>query len=150
MKRCVLVAFLVVLAACNKVQYAPKPDPFLDIDNMAAVMTDIYLIQGSFATNQKAYLNTGVLPHKFVYKKHKIDSLIFQKNFAYYADRPEDYNAILERAEQMLESQKTEIEEQIAIDHKEKAIAPVTDSLKEAVPQVISRPGMNPVPVIDQ
>jgi hypothetical protein len=149
MKRSVFLAFMCALAACNKVQYSPKPDPFLGIDKMAAIMTDVYLIQGSFATNQKAYLSTGVLPHKFIYKKHKIDSVVFQKNFAYYMDRPEEYNAILKRATESLELQKTEVEEEITIENKEKAIAPVTDSLKEAPPLMISRPNKNPVPVSD-
>jgi hypothetical protein len=64
-------------------------------------------------------------------------------------DRPEEYNAILKRATESLELQKTEVEEQITIENKEKAIAPVTDSLKEAPPLMISRPNKNPVPVSD-
>ncbi len=137
MKFKTLVILGILVTSCNQVRYSPKPDRFLDKDKMAAVMADIYLIEGALATNQTAFLNTKTLPHKFVYKKHKIDSVTFQKNFAYYADRPEDYEEILKRTNERLANQRKNLEELIEIENKQNEVTPVTaDSLIELKPIV--------------
>lgn len=129
-----LVIICLIIASCNQVNYTPKPEPFLSKNKMAAIMTDLYLIEGVFSTNQTAFLKTGTLPHKFIYKKHKVDSLIFQKNFAYYADRPEDYQEILEITNQHLEKQKEKIENKLLQEREKKENTTVSDSLIEVVP----------------
>jgi hypothetical protein len=134
MRNIVVTLFVLLIASCNQVKYAPKPSPFLDKDEMTAIMTDVYLLDSSFATNQRAYLETGVLPHKFIYKKHNIDSLTFKKNFAYYVDRPEDYREILDRVKIQLELEKKNLQEIIDIEAKERAVNPANDTLREIQP----------------
>lgn len=135
MKLKTIFILVVLITSCSQVRYTPKPDPFLDKDKMAAVLTDIYLIEGVLTTNQTAFFNTKTLPHKFVYKKHKIDSVIFQKNFAYYADRPEDYEEILVITNERLAQQRKNLEELIEIEKEKTKTTPVVaDSLIEIEP----------------
>lgn len=130
MRRILVLTLILLVASCNQVSYADKPKPFLDKEKMAAVMTDLYLIESSLSTSQVAYVKTGIAPHKFIYKKHKIDSIIFQKNMAYYADRPELYKEILDMATAGLTAVRTELAEQVAIDKLENAKSSGADALK--------------------
>lgn len=132
-----LLIITILVTSCNKVKYASKPDKFLDNEKMAAVMTDMFLLDGSFAIDQYAYLQTGVIPHKFIYKKHKIDSLTFTQNFKYYIDRPELFEDVLKRTKKRLEFKKQELKEQMAIEKKEQATIPIDDSIKESAPRVL-------------
>ncbi|MDP5077360.1 MAG: DUF4296 domain-containing protein [Nonlabens sp.] len=140
MRNIAVILTLLFIVSCNQVKYAPKPSPFLDMDEMTAIMTDVYLLDSSFATNQRAYLETGVLPHKFIYEKHNTDSLTFKKNFSYYVDRPEEYREILDRVKKQLDQQKTELQEIMEIEAKERAIVPASDSLLDAQPIIIDSP----------
>ena len=137
MRNIVGTLFVLLIASCNQVKYAPKPSPLLDKDAMTAIMTDVYLLDSSFATNQRAYLETGVLPHKFIYKKHKIDSLTFKKNFAYYVDRPEDYREILDRVKMQLELKKKNLQEIMEIEAKQREVNPAIDTIREVQPILI-------------
>lgn len=143
MRNIVVTLFVLLVASCNQVKYTPKPSPFLDMDEMTAIITDVYLLDSSFATNQRAYLETGVLPHKFIYKKHNIDSLTFKKNFAYYVDKPEDYREILDRVKIQLELEKKNLQEIMEIEAKEREVNPIIDTISDVQPILIEE---EPIP----
>ncbi|MGB3590665.1 MAG: DUF4296 domain-containing protein [Nonlabens sp.] len=92
-----LIVLLLLFTACSHIELAPKPDDFYDTEKMAAILTDLYLIDGSLQTNRRAFLNTRTRPDSFIYRKHGIDSLTYAQNFNYYTDRTTEYLEVIEQ-----------------------------------------------------
>ena len=67
MKKVLFITFCVLISSCSGIKKSPQPDVFLDTKKMAAVMTDIYLIEGSMTANRKSFVDLGVVPEMYVY-----------------------------------------------------------------------------------
>ncbi len=91
MKRILAILSIIILSSCSGIKKTPEPDPFFDTEKMAAIMTDVYLVEGSMTANRKSFVDLGVVPDEYIYEKHGIDSISFKQNFHYYADRVENF-----------------------------------------------------------
>ena len=62
MKRFLIISFLVLFAACSNVEKAPKPEQLLSKEEMAIILSDLYIIEGAISSNRSSYIETGVQP----------------------------------------------------------------------------------------
>lgn len=97
-----LILFIAIIS-CAGIDKAPKPDTYFDKEKMAAVMTDVYLVEGAMSANRKAFVELGLVPDDYIYTKHGIDSISFKQNFNYYTDRVEDFIEVLDIVDKNLE-----------------------------------------------
>ena len=104
MKRFLIILFLVLFAACSNVEKAPKPEQLLSKEEMAIILSDLYIIEGAISSNRSSYIETGVQPSSYIYDKYDIDSVVFKENLNYYNDRVEDYLFIMDKIQDDLKS----------------------------------------------
>ena len=104
MKRFLIISFLVLFAACSNVEKAPKPKQLLSKEEMAIILSDLYIIEGAISSNRSSYIETGVQPSSYIYDKYDIDSVMFKENLNYYNDRVEDYLFIMDKIQDDLKS----------------------------------------------
>ncbi|MEP3969252.1 MAG: DUF4296 domain-containing protein [Nonlabens sp.] len=79
-----------------------KPDNLYDQDKMAAIITDLYIVEGAISSNRTAYIKKGVQPSSYLFEKYTMDSISFQENLNYYTDRVEEYVLIMEKVQDNL------------------------------------------------
>lgn len=104
MKKIVVVLFAIFTSSCSNVEKSPPPENLFSKDKMAALITDLYLIEGAISSNKTAYLKTGVQPSSFLYEKYDMDSITFQENLNYYTDRVEEYLLIMDEVQENFKS----------------------------------------------
>ncbi|WP_213520838.1 DUF4296 domain-containing protein [Nonlabens sp.] len=104
MKKIVVVLFAIFISSCSNVEKSPPPENLFSKDKMAALITDLYLIEGAISSNKTAYLKTGVQPSSFLYEKYDMDSITFQENLNYYTDRVEEYLLIMDEVQENFKS----------------------------------------------
>lgn len=102
MKKVVVILLVFILGACTGIKRAPQPDPFFDKEKMASIMTDVYLVEGSMTANRNSFIDLGLVPNNYIYKKHGIDSISFKNNFNYYSDRLEEFIEVLDIVDEKL------------------------------------------------
>ncbi|AGC76186.1 uncharacterized protein DUF4296 [Nonlabens dokdonensis] len=104
MKQFLIISFLFLLFACSNVEKAPEPHELLSKEQMATILSDLYIIEGAISSNRSAYIESGIQPSSYIYKKYDIDSLTFKENLNYYNDRVEDYLFIMDKIQDDLKS----------------------------------------------
>lgn len=102
MKKTAVILLILILGACTGIKRAPQPDPFFDKEKMASIMTDVYLVEGSMTANRNSFIDLGLVPNDYIYKKHGIDSISFKHNFNYYSDRLEEFIEVLDIVDEKL------------------------------------------------
>ncbi|ARN78624.1 hypothetical protein BST97_11845 [Nonlabens spongiae] len=122
-----IVIILLALHSCQNIERTEKPDPFFGEDKMSDILVDMYLIEGTQSINRRSFLNTGIKPDSFLYDKYGMDSLSYQKNFYYYADRADEYVQLLELVQTKLEKIKKDVLEEGKLKVEEQRLK---DSLK--------------------
>jgi len=110
MKKIFLV--IVVLFGCNKnVQKIPIPDNLISEEKMVDVIYEMTLISVSKGVNRRILENNGVIPEKYIFEKHNIDSLQFALSNEFYSNDLNMYLDIYNRVKVKLQENK-----QITID----------------------------------
>jgi len=87
-----LIIFLFFFAACNKKQLQKKSANLVSIDKMAAIVSDILLIENTINlisedSNKIRMLNTY---YNYLFKHYNITKEQFQKNIDYYLSNEDD------------------------------------------------------------
>lgn len=134
MKRFLIISFLVLFAACSNVEKAPKPEQLLSKEEMAIILSDLYIIEGAISSNRSSYIETGVQPSSYIYDKYDIDSVVFKENLNYYNDRVEDYLFIMDKIQDDLKSLQDSVKVRQERIDKEKVIVPKNTSKKAQKP----------------
>lgn len=133
MKKIITIAFVFsLLAACQNINYPAKPKNLIPEEKMAEVLTDLHIFNASKSYNRNMLQESGLSPQQFIFEKHGIDSLQFQKSNAYYSINPDKYLSIYNKIQNSLEIRKTEIDTIIAIEtrKREDSIQKMTDSVR--------------------
>lgn len=104
MRRIAILFVILSTISCTDVEKSPEPENLFSKDKMAAVLTDLYVIEGAIASNKGAYLKSGVMPSSYIYDRHNTDSLSFKENLDFYTDRIEDYLIILDQVQSNLKA----------------------------------------------
>ena len=134
MKRFLIILFLVLFAACSNVEKAPKPEQLLSKEEMAIILSDLYIIEGAISSNRSSYIETGVQPSSYIYDKYDIDSVVFKENLNYYNDRVEDYLFIMDKIQDDLKSLQDSVKVRQERIDKEKVTVPKNTSKKALKP----------------
>lgn len=120
-----------VLMGCQDIKRPEKPDNLIPEDKMVEVLIDVHLFNSAKSYNRMPLQQTGLTPHHFIYEKHGIDSLQYEKSNAYYGADLDRYTAIHARAKAILENRKSEVDTLLAKDtQKRDSISKVNDSLR--------------------
>jgi len=106
----IILLLIILFSACQDIKYPDKPKDLIPEDKMVEVIADLYLFTATKAYNRNALQESGLTSEKFIFKKHNIDSLQFEKSNAYYSANLELYGTIHKKAQTILEVKKTEID----------------------------------------
>lgn len=124
---CLMLLFL----NCQNIQYPEKPKNLIPEDKMVDVLIDVHLFNAAKSVNKLPLQQTGMTPHEFIYEKHAIDSIQFEKSNAYYGAHLNKYERIHLKVRNFLEAEKRELDTLIVRKkRKQDSIKIVTDSLK--------------------
>jgi hypothetical protein len=104
MNKIAVVILVLFTLSCSDVEKSPQPKNLFSKSKMAALITDLYLVEGAISSNKGAYLKTGIQPSSFLYEKYDMDSITFQENLNYYTDRVEEYLLIMDEVQENFKS----------------------------------------------
>ena len=120
MKKIAALFLIFYVFSCADVDKSSEPENLFSKDKMAAVLTDLYVVEGAISSNKAAYLKTGIKPSSYIYDKHKIDSISFKDNLDFYTDRIEDYLIIIDKVQANLKALHDSLTNRQEIINKEK------------------------------
>lgn len=115
-----------LIFACQGIDKPKKPENLLSKDKMVDVLYDVYVLNAVKGVNKNELESNGIHPEKYIFKKHKIDSLQFAQSNNYYAYDTKTYETFIENVKKRLEKDKV-IYDALAEKEKKKQ-----DSIKEA------------------
>tara|TARA_R110000850_G_scaffold254614_1_gene380222 strand:+ start:111767 stop:112264 length:498 start_codon:yes stop_codon:yes gene_type:complete len=120
-----------VFIGCQDIKRPEKPENLIQEDKMVEVLVDVHLFNSGKSYNRMPLQQTGLTPHQFIYEKHGIDSLQYEKSNAYYGADLDKYAAIHARAKAILEKRKSEVDTLLAREvQRRDSISKVNDSLR--------------------
>ena len=124
MKKTIILLVLTTLFSCsNKEKNVPQN--LMSEDQMVNFLFDINIINSSRAFRNRSELNYYNIKDSLLFKKHKIDSVIFSESNFYYASNPKLYLRIYSKLETKLKLLKDSLSKDLEV-HTKKRI----DSLK--------------------
>ena len=112
-----IIYFLIVILgfSCQTVEKPQKPASFMPKEKMLALLIDIAVVKSGKDFDLKTIKEKGITPSDFIYKKHGIDSTIYQENNAWYAANPKLYLELFTIVRDTLEVRKTRLQKQLVI-----------------------------------
>ena len=108
MKQLTALVFILILWSCQDVKRPEIPENLIPEDQMAAVLTEVYLINAARSFDNKTIKEQKVRLDSFFFRKFNIDSLQFVKSNAYYTANLSAYNALFEKVQQRMTLMKVE------------------------------------------
>lgn len=92
------ISFLLLFLSCKDVR-VKKPAKLIEREKMIDILYDISILEAINAINPAALDNNNIDSRTYIFSKHKIDSLQFAENSAYYASDLKNYKKIYEEVE---------------------------------------------------
>ena len=109
------IALLVLfLINCTSNTIIKKPDNLVSKDEMANILTDMFLASGG-ENIKNLQLQRKVNYFPLVYEKHQIDSTRFKESNFYYVSRIDDYQEILDKVDKKLKELRKLNQEEISM-----------------------------------
>ncbi|MBG7629927.1 MAG: DUF4296 domain-containing protein, partial [Bacteroidetes bacterium] len=102
------------LINCTSNTIIKKPDNLVSKDEMANILTDMFLASGG-ENIKNLQLQRKVNYFPLVYEKHKIDSTRFKESNFYYVSRIDDYQEILDKVDKKLKELRKLNQEEISM-----------------------------------
>lgn len=102
------------LINCTSNTIIKKPDNLMSKDEMANILTDMFLASGG-ENIKNLQLQRKVNYFPLVYEKHQIDSTRFKESNFYYVSRIDDYQEILDKVDKKLKELRKLNQEEIAV-----------------------------------
>lgn len=126
-----LMSVGLLILGCQDIKYPEKPKDLIPEEKMVEVLIDVHLFNAAKSVNRLPLQQTGMTPYHFIYEKHVIDSLQYEKSNAYYGANLDKYERIHTKVKDFLESEKREIDALIVREkRRQDSIKFITDSLK--------------------
>lgn len=130
-KTLLLLITVVWFSSCQDIQRPERPKDLIPEDKMVEILIDVHLFNAAKNVNRLPLQQTGMTPNQFIYEKHNIDSLQFEKSNAYYGSDINAYKRIHAGVKEFLDNKKREIDTLIAREkRRQDSIKYVEDSLK--------------------
>jgi hypothetical protein len=131
LKTAILLLVLVWFSSCQDIQKPERPKDLIPEDKMVEVLIDVHLFNAAKNVNRLPLQQTGMSPHEFIYDKHNIDSIRFEKSNSYYGTDINAYERIHLRVKAFLENKRIEIDTLIAREKRHQdSIKFVEDSIR--------------------
>jgi len=102
------------LINCTSNTIIKKPDNLVSKDEMANILTDMFLASGG-ENIKNLQLQRKVNYFPLVYEKHQIDSTRFKESNFYYVSRIDDYQEILDKVDKKLKELRKLNQEEISM-----------------------------------
>jgi len=102
------------LINCTSNTIIKKPDDLVSKDEMANILTDMFLASGG-KNIKNIQLKRKVNYFPLVYEKYHIDSTLFKESNFYYVSRIDDYQEILEKIDKKLKDLRKINQDEMAI-----------------------------------
>ena len=119
MKKTIILLVLTTLFSCsNKEKNVPQN--LMSEDQMVNFLFDINIINSSRAFRNRSELNYYNIKDSLLFKKHKIDSIIFSESNFYYASNPKLYLRIYSKLETKLKLLKDSLSKDLEVHTKKR------------------------------
>jgi hypothetical protein len=102
MKQIIGLVFILIFWSCQDVKRPEIPENLIPEDEMAAVLTEVYLINAARSFDNRVIKDQKVKLDSFFFRKFNIDSLQFVKSNAYYTSNLNAYNALFKKVEERM------------------------------------------------
>lgn len=133
MKRALLIFFSVLLFSCEaeKKEAIPTavPEHVVPEEIMVDVLVDLHMIEASLSLKMMEDHGVARDTSEFYnpYKKHNITRKAFEESFLYYANQPQQLNAMYEEVLNRLNQKHVEVMKNLPKDSTGKPIVPAVD-----------------------
>ena len=97
MKNWRFLVFGFLIFGCSQ-DRIPKPEPFMEEDQMVDFLIDL-----SLANASRSYSDVPIVLIDSLYSFHGIDSVTFAKNNLYYVSKPKQYTKIFEEVQEHID-----------------------------------------------
>jgi len=121
-----LLVIMVLFTSCYDVDKPDKPADLILEDEMVVILVDMAIMSSAKGINKKKLETSGIVPNEFIFKKHAIDSVRFNKSNSYYTYDIETYTKIYSRVKDSLTKLRDHYK---TIDKKEKKEKAKRDSI---------------------
>lgn len=102
MKKVVLVFCTIWLLSCSN-NPVPKPDNLLEEEVMTDILYDLAILQAIDGSFPNKLTENNIESKKYIYKKYKIDSIIYYQNQRYYAADMKKYKKMYQEVQDRLD-----------------------------------------------
>lgn len=104
MKNFVFYSFLILLLfSCQDIVQVTRPENLIEREKMEAIIYDIALMNAARGFNVQKLKRNNVSPERYVFDKHKIDSLQYAQSTVYYASDSEDYKIMYQNVQKRID-----------------------------------------------
>ena len=125
----ILFLVLLIQTSCYTIDKPKKPNNLLTEDEMVVILVDMALMSSAKGVNKKKIEDNGIIPDKYIFERHNIDSLRFSESNNYYAYKIETYSNIYDKVKDSLTKLRDHYK---VIETKEKKKKARKDSIKKA------------------
>jgi hypothetical protein len=94
--------FILIFWSCQDVKRPEIPENLIPEDEMAAVLTEVYLINAARSFDNRVIKDRKIKLDSFFFRKFKIDSLQFVRSNAYYTANLNAYSALFKKVEERM------------------------------------------------
>lgn len=117
MNKLKLIIILSLVLGCNNSlnQEPIPPENLISKEKMIDIIYDMTLINVAKGVNKSILENNGIIPEKYLFNKHSIDSILFAKSNEYYSYDLKTYQTIYDKVKIKLEKNKNIINDSIDI-----------------------------------
>jgi hypothetical protein len=129
MKYLILLLILGLGLGCAEDISPKKPDNLIAKEQMVNVLYDIAILNAAKGTLKNVLEEEGIYPQKYLFEKHKIDSLQFAQSNDYYSYDVSTYEEIIDQVNAKIEAQRKIYEEKV--DKEAKRQQRKKDSIRE-------------------
>jgi len=117
----ILILAFVMSCNSNTIEVPKKPSNLIGKDKMADIIYDMSVFTAAKGVGKWNLENKGIMPEAFIYDKYNIDSLQFALSNTYYSYHIEDFEAIYDKVNGILEEEKAVFDSIIQTEELERA-----------------------------
>ena len=132
MKYIIAITLTLTLWCCQDVKLPEIPVNLIPEDQMAEVLTEVYLINAARSFDNRTIINQKIKLDSFFFKKFNIDSLQFVESNAYYTSNLNAYNNLFTKVEERMALIKVETDSLLLEFVEELEAKRIQDSIIEA------------------
>ena len=121
-----------ILWCCQDVKRPEIPENLIPEDQMAEVLTEVYLINAARSFDNRTIIENKIKLDSFFYRKFNIDSLQFVESNAYYTSNLNAYNRLFTKVEERMGLLKIETDSLLLQYVQELEERRIQDSIAEA------------------